>query len=54
MRSVVMLTGFRDSFVKLRATYQAVGKSGSDPLTPFATELSALLAAAGPPAGRGK
>jgi hypothetical protein len=54
MRSVVMLTGFRDSFIKVRATYPAIAKDGSDPLTPVAAELSALLAAVGPPPGRGK
>lgn len=44
MRSVVMLTGYRDYFIKVRATFPADGKGGADPLAPFAAELSALLA----------
>jgi hypothetical protein len=55
LRSVVMVTGFRDYFVKVRATYAAIAKGGADPLVPFAAELSTLLASApapgNPPAG---
>jgi hypothetical protein len=44
LTSVVMVTGYRDYFVKVRATFPAAGK-GEDPLAPVAAELSALLAA---------
>ena len=47
VRTVAMVTGFRDYFVKVRATFAGAGKDGGDtgdPLTPVAAELSALLA----------
>ncbi len=43
LTSVVMVTGYRDYFIKVRATFAAAGK-GADRLAPFAAELSALLA----------
>jgi hypothetical protein len=49
LRSVVMVTGFRDYFVKVRATFAADGKASDDPLAPFAAELSTLLASSPPP-----
>src|SRR5262249_54400187 len=43
VRTVAMVTGFRDYFVKVRATFPGTGKGGdlgNDPLAPVAAELS--------------
>lgn len=52
MRSIVMVTGLRDHFIKIRATFPRPGKVGDDPLIAFSDGLSAVLAAdPAPPTG---